>query len=150
VISAASNPFVPQFSNVTLSLLDSDLATERLTFNFPMNAAVVPSSPLNSSTNAAATCYFNHTVVSATLWTRKPAEYPRNLTSSVSSGGNGTHASTNFDNWPYAVQLAQVAGSGTGTPDCRDLSGRPVGSYELPVGTSGDCSCSYSNFGLGS
>ncbi|KAI0126581.1 hypothetical protein BJ170DRAFT_684168 [Xylariales sp. AK1849] len=149
VISAAPNPFVPQFTNVSLDVLDLDQTTERMTFNFTMNLAVVPDAPLDAS-NTAATCYFNDTVMGATIWTRKPAEFPQNLGSSVSSAANGTQTSSDFDNWPYAVQVSQVAASGGNVPDCRNTSGGSVGSFGLSAGMSGDCSCDYTNFGLGS
>jgi hypothetical protein len=146
-ISTAPNPFVAQFSNVSLSVLNANQATERLTFSFPMTAAVVPTSAVGDN-NAATTCYYNHTVMSATIWTRKPAEYPKNLTTPVSSADGSTLSSTTFDPWPYAVQLEQVQDAQDGPPDCRDDEGNPVGNFMVPAGGDAECSCDYANFGL--
>lgn len=148
VISAAPNPFVPQFTNITLTLLDGNMDTERMTFSFPMTAAVIPSAPLDAS-NTAATCYFTRTTMSATIWTRKRAEYPVNLTTNVSNGEEGSRSSDSFENWPYAVEIAQVSSTRDGPPDCKDSNGNKVGNVTLPGSRGGQCSCDYSNFGLG-
>ncbi|KAK8072022.1 hypothetical protein PG996_005370 [Apiospora saccharicola] len=157
-ISAAPNPFVPQFTNLSLTQLDANQPGERLTFNFRMHgAAVVPATALSSgnnnndtsSDNRAATCYYNDTLVTGTVWTRRPAEFPANLTTPVSNGGGQGKtltASTAFDPWPYAVQVVQ---STRDAPDCRDTEGNPVGGeFGLPPGREGECSCSYANFDL--
>ncbi|KAK8121955.1 hypothetical protein PG984_010625 [Apiospora sp. TS-2023a] len=151
-ISAAPNPFVPQFTNLSLTQLDANQPGERLTFNFRMHgAAVVPTTALsnNNSDNRAATCYYNDTLVTGTIWTRRPAEFPANLTTPVSNGGGKGKtltASTAFDPWPYAVQVVQ---STRDAPDCRDAEGNPVGGdFGLPPGREGECSCSYANFDL--
>ncbi|KAK8075212.1 hypothetical protein PG997_009875 [Apiospora hydei] len=90
-ISAAPNPFVPQFANLSLTQLDANQFSERLTFNFSMHgAAVVPTTALgdgkNDDENRAATCYYHDTLVTGTIWTRRPAEFPANLTTPVSNG----------------------------------------------------------------
>ncbi|KAH8203994.1 hypothetical protein TruAng_001805 [Truncatella angustata] len=115
VISAQSNPFVPQFRNLSLAILDRDTDGERLTFSFPMDLAITPSTALDSS-NDAATCWFNDTVMAATIWTRKRAEFPVNITTSVSA----TSPSTDFEAWPFAMQVEQAAGAGSGVPNCVD------------------------------
>ncbi|KAI8631047.1 hypothetical protein F5Y19DRAFT_20074 [Xylariaceae sp. FL1651] len=152
-ISTAPNPFVPQFSNVSLNLEDGNQDTERLVFELGgMVLEVVPAQPITGSGDGgsgstATKCYFNDTTLSATIWTRKPAEYPANLTTSVDNMGNGTHTSENFDPWPYAVEISQVAGAGVGVPDCRDADGNEVGNFEMPQ-AGGDCGCWYRNFDL--
>ncbi|KAK8061532.1 hypothetical protein PG994_007898 [Apiospora phragmitis] len=161
-ISAAPNPFVPQFTNLSLTQLDANQFSERLTFSFSMHgAAVVPTMALgednknnhknNSSSDSdrAATCYYNDTLVTGTIWTRRPAEFPANLTTPVSNGGRTGKpitSSTTFDPWPYAVQVVQ---STRDAPDCRDADGNRVGGdFSRPPDRSGECSCSYANFGL--
>lgn len=156
-ISAAPNPFVLQFTNLSLTQLDANQPGERLTFNFRMHgAAVVPATALGHNgndinDNRAATCYYNDTLVTGTIWTRRLAEYPANLTTPVSNGGGGGKgkpitASTTFDPWPYAVQLVQ---STRDAPDCRDTEGNRIGGdFGLPPGRAGECSCSYANFDL--
>ncbi|KAK7984231.1 iron-containing alcohol dehydrogenase-domain containing protein [Apiospora arundinis] len=169
-ISAASNPFVPQFSNLSLTQLDANQFNERLTFSFSIHgAAVVPTTALgeggstsggsgsdnnnnnendNDDNNNAATCYYNDMTVTATIWTRRPAEFPTNLTTPVSSGGNGVSitSSTTFEPWPYAVQVVQRTRD---TPDCRDVDGNRVGGDLVPPpDRAGNCTCSYANFDL--
>ncbi|KAI1872258.1 uncharacterized protein JN550_003977 [Neoarthrinium moseri] len=145
MISAARNPFVPQFTNISVDLLDRGLATERMTFSFPLDLAIVPAVALDAS-NTAATCYFNGTTMGATIWTKKAAEYP----SSANGSSATAQTSTSFGNWPYAVEVSQVANSGDGVPDCRDSKGQPLGDFDLSGAAQGNCSCMYSNFGLDS
>jgi len=154
-ISAAPNPFVPQFRNVSLDLVDGNQDSERLVFEIgKMALEVVPIEPVagdNNSTsgNKATICYFNDTVLTATIWTRRRAEYPANLTTSVDNLGNGTHTSVDYDIWPYAVEVSQVVRVGASVPDCRDADGNPVGNFEVPQ-PSNECGCWYRNFDLDS
>ncbi|KAI1342807.1 hypothetical protein F5Y15DRAFT_269306 [Xylariaceae sp. FL0016] len=150
-ISSTSNPFAPSFANVSAALLDRDQDTERLTFSVPLPAfAVVPAQDIDpTGADRAATCYYNDTVMSATLWTRGArASFPSDLTSSVDGGDGEAVASTDFAAWPYRVEISQTAagGPGSGSPDCRDDGGNSVGSFEI----SGDeeCGCWYMNYGL--
>ncbi|KAK8043589.1 hypothetical protein PG993_006019 [Apiospora rasikravindrae] len=159
-ISAAPNPFVPQFANLSLTQLDANQFSERLMFSFSMHgAAVVPTTALgdinNHDDDRAATCYYNDTRVTGTIWTRRPAEFPANLTTPVSNGGGREGAggkgkpmtsSTTFDPWPYAVRVVQ---STRDPPDCRDADGNRVGGdFGRPLDRAGECSCSYANFDL--
>ncbi|KAK8009030.1 hypothetical protein PG991_011581 [Apiospora marii] len=147
-ITAAPNPFVPQFTNLSLTQLEANQPGERLTFTFQMHgAAVVPLATLGGGGNdtRSATCYYNDTVVTGTIWTRRPAAFPANLTTSVSNGGGKGRpltASTTFDPWPYAVQVVQ---STRDAPNCQDIDGNRVGGN---FGRAGECSCSYANFDL--
>lgn len=143
-ISAQPNPFVPQFRDISLSLLDRDTEAERLIFEFPLDLGITPSAALDDA-NTAATCWFNNTRMGATIWTRKRAEFPVNMTSSV----NATNPSSEYDNWPFAVQVQQRTGEGVGIPSCVDSSRRPLGDFAATSGAEG-CGCSYSNFKLGS
>ncbi|KAI3324491.1 hypothetical protein HD806DRAFT_47392 [Xylariaceae sp. AK1471] len=153
-ISTAPSPFVPQFNNISLNLIDGNQDSERLVFELgQMVLEVLPVEPITSDSSSgsgkATKCFFNDTVLSATIWTRKSAEYPTNLTTSVDNKGNGTHTSENFDPWPYAVEVSQVAGAGAGVPDCRDADGNQVGDFEIPrAAGGGDCGCWYRNFDL--
>jgi hypothetical protein len=150
-ISTAPSSFMPQFTNASLNLIDGNQDSERLVFELGMMVLeVMPLEPVPGDGSGKATkCYFNDTVLSATIWTRKAAEYPTNLTTSVDNNGNGTHTSDKFDPWPYAVEVSQVAGAGVGVPDCRDADGNKVDNFEMPQATgSGDCGCWYRNFDL--
>ncbi|KAI1331343.1 hypothetical protein F5Y16DRAFT_265495 [Xylariaceae sp. FL0255] len=155
VISSSSNPFQPQFSNAILTLQDANQDTERLTFTLPpISFSVLPkpgSITGNNASDVATICYFNDTVLSATIYTRMNASWPAGIAGStpVNNADNGTNVSTDFDAWPYAVELSQVAAAGSSVPDCRDGEGNPVdGGFEISQG-GGDCGCYYQNYGLG-
>ncbi|KAI1638977.1 hypothetical protein F4809DRAFT_597943 [Biscogniauxia mediterranea] len=164
--SSATDPQpVPQFSNITLALLDSNQDSERLAFEFPMAIAVEhvgATAPTNGTTTTTTTidededdeeedgmadsettmtCYYNDTTMRATIWTRRPAEYhPRG------SGGGGGEG---FDPWPYAVEVEQLVSPGPDVPDCRDAEGNRVGNLTAGGAEGGSCACRYRNFGLG-
>jgi hypothetical protein len=111
---------------------------------------VAASAPLEPGSNEAAFCWFNQTVMSVTLWTREPAEYPGGI------GGlevlRGEPESNAFAPWPFAVEVRQVQKSEDGTLDCRTMGGRAVGG-DLSSGRTeeeGTCRCEYKNFGLSS
>ncbi|KAH9893050.1 hypothetical protein F4778DRAFT_307369 [Xylariomycetidae sp. FL2044] len=150
-ISSSANPFAPQFAGVALGLLDANQPSERLIFSVALgNITVTPQGPLagGDQQDAAATrCYYGDTVLSATIWTRRAAQYPDDgLDTDVDNAGNGTHTSQDFDPWPYGVEVRQL--SGPGGPDCRDLAGNPVGDFAVPGGAGGECGCWYANIGL--
>ncbi|KAK3695291.1 hypothetical protein B0T22DRAFT_438302 [Podospora appendiculata] len=150
VISSSDNPFAPSFANVSLTLLDGNQYTERFTFRFPMAKAVVPATATATGPGPGpAVCWFNSTVVSATIWTRMRASYPASITGVPSP----TNASYTFAPWPFAVEVKQSQEAGEDVPDCRDASGRAVDSGGGGGGGgggtgSGECACWYSNYGL--
>ncbi|KAK3942163.1 hypothetical protein QBC46DRAFT_448055 [Diplogelasinospora grovesii] len=151
-ISSSANPFAPTFTNVSLTLIDGNQYTERFAFNFTMAPkAVELSAQVGNDKNAKVTCWFNSTVMSATIWTRMRASYPANITE-VAAPVNATNV---FAPWPFAVEIKQVQDASNGVPDCRDAAGRPVGGDLRPNattqaqgGTVTTCSCSYSNRNL--
>ncbi len=153
VISSSDNPFAPSFANVSLTLEDANLDTERFTFEFTMKKPVTTSAPLEVGNDKAAVCWFNQTVMSATIWTRIRASYPANITS-VEAPVNATNV---FAPWPFKVEVNQGqggAGKSNSAPDCRDSRGRPMGGdlrpdvNETSDGAGTDCSCRYANFEL--
>jgi hypothetical protein len=144
-ISSAPNPFAPQFSNVTMTLLDQDQSSERFTFNFTMSLQSVPAVPLTSGSDATAVCWYNSTLMTATLWTRQRATYPANITSVAVP----VNAPSTFSPWPYAVEVRELQSAGPGIPDCRSLDGQTIGDFEISAGSNADiCACSYANFQL--
>lgn len=142
-ISSSASPLAPSFTNLTMTLVDGNQYTERFTFNFTMHNAVVPSAPLNGVAEDQETlCWFNSTLVSATIWTRMRATYPSGI-GDVEAAVNATNV---FAPWPFAVEVRQVE---EGTPTCRDLDGRVVGGDMSPDGIQGgQCGCWYANHGL--
>ncbi|KAK1830312.1 hypothetical protein QBC39DRAFT_113379 [Podospora conica] len=148
VISSSDNPFAPSFSNITLQLLAPGQHQERFTFNLTLERSVAAGVSLEPGSNEAAFCSFNQTVMSVTIWTRAPAEYP---------GGVGEldvlreePRSIAFAPWPFAVEVRQVQRSEDGSPECRTMGGRPVGGdlSSGRTGKEGECRCEYRNFGL--
>lgn len=88
------------------------------------------------------TCFFNTTLMSATIYTRMRASFPQ----SVTDLPNPVNASrTGFAPWPYRVEITErdpdvtasnsnsTAGATT-VPDCRDATGRVVTLSDL-IGT---------------
>ncbi len=154
-ISSTQNPFSILFSNSTLTLQDANLPTERYTFRIPMSKPVIPSSPIMSS-NIATTCYFNSTVLTASLYTKMAKSYPSSSSSSNSTasstssstgsagGGQGSTGDPVFAPWPYAASVEQVATGGNDVPECFDMQGNRVGSFVAETG--GECDCRYQNY----
>ncbi|KAK3394432.1 hypothetical protein B0H63DRAFT_45573 [Podospora didyma] len=138
VISSSANPFAPSFSTVPLSLLDGNQYAERFTFKFSLDKADMVAVPGSAD---EITCWFNSTLVSATIWTRARANYPANITQ-VPDPVNATNV---FAPWPYRVEVKQTRKGG---PDCRDKAGRPVKVGNGGSGGNGECACSYANDGL--
>lgn len=142
-ISSSANPFAPAFSNVTLAVLNRDTYRERLVFNVTIPKPVVPAAGAFApgGDTSAATCWFNSTVLSATLWTRVRADYPAGIAAAAAP----VNASATFDPWPFAVDVAETQAAGGDVPDCRDWQGRALGDVSVGDG-GGECSCAYSNF----
>jgi len=135
-VSSTNNPFSLVFANATMTLVDANLATERYTFEVTMNKPVVPMTAITTS-NVAATCYFNSTTFAASLYTRMAMSFGSNSTSN--STGNA------FAPWPYAASMEQVATSGSTVPECYDAQGNLIGNFT--VESSGrQCNCLYMNY----
>ncbi|KAF7561939.1 hypothetical protein G7046_g2201 [Stylonectria norvegica] len=127
-ISSTDNPFAPSFTNLTLSFLDENQSTERLTFSFAMDKTVVPSEQLTAS-NRAATCTFDATRFEATLWTRR--------------AGEAAVDGSRFGAWPGDVEVVQSKSGASGSPSCKDSDGKEIGDVEAGKG---DCECRYASF----
>ncbi|KAK0657294.1 hypothetical protein B0T16DRAFT_452776 [Cercophora newfieldiana] len=136
-ISSSDNPFAPSFSDIPLTLIHGNQNTERFTFNFTMGFVVTPST---TSTSAATRCTFNDTLMSATVWTRMRAEYPKGI-ELVEAPRNATRV---FAPWPFRVEVSQVA---RGRPECRDVEGRVV-DVDFEGTGDGECRCEYGNWGV--
>ncbi|GJC88297.1 hypothetical protein ColLi_11135 [Colletotrichum liriopes] len=141
-ISSSSNPFAPQFTNETMTLLEGNSYNERLVFNFSLPKAVAPSGAITED-DRAATCTFPDTAFSATLWTR------RNTTTTLAQSGSTTATTTaaNADGslkwgaWPGQVEIVQTKRGG---PECKDSAGNAV---KIAAGND-QCNCLYANFDL--
>ncbi|CAK7209598.1 hypothetical protein SBRCBS47491_000497 [Sporothrix bragantina] len=145
--SSSSSSEEPSFNNIHMTLLDAGLLSERLVFNFSMDLAYVPTNDLIAAQTSSATCYFNQTAFSATLWTKQRATFPPTI-SGVTAPVN---ASSTFSPWPFAVQIAEVQQAAPAIPDCVDYHGNSLGNFSAAIGSdsssdnSGVCGCWYSN-----
>ncbi|KAF4991808.1 hypothetical protein FGRMN_7578 [Fusarium graminum] len=128
-ISSTENPFAPSFTNLTLNLLDKDTSKERLQFSFSMDKTVVPDGNLTSS-NRAAKCTFDDTLIEATLWTK------------TSRDGDG-FGNDKFADWPGVVEIVQRKTFVGSSPTCVDSQGAAIG--DVKAG-SGACECRYANY----
>ncbi|KAF6803136.1 hypothetical protein CSOJ01_11107 [Colletotrichum sojae] len=136
-ISSSSNPFAPQFTNVTMTLLDGNSYDERLVFNFSLPKMVAASGDI-SSDDRAATCVFDDTAFRATLWTRRKGN-----AAIGAADGNATvvTSGSKWADWPGEVEVVQIK---TGGPQCKDSDGNAI---NIAAGR-GQCTCRYANFGL--
>ncbi|KAM7197797.1 hypothetical protein V8F20_006470 [Naviculisporaceae sp. PSN 640] len=98
------------------------------------------------------TCFFNTTLMSATIWTRMRADFPGNI-SGVPTPVNASRAG--FAPWPFRIEVEEVDSAAAGgsssnsnsddvkesgtfvTPDCRDAEGRVVALSELVAAAGG-------------
>ncbi|KAK4160961.1 hypothetical protein QBC43DRAFT_108774 [Cladorrhinum sp. PSN259] len=156
----ARNPFAPAFQNITMKLVDGNQYTERLTFSVPIPKAVSAEVETQGGKKVVATCWFNSTVLSATLWTRVRASFPENITSVVVPANT---AAPSWSPWPFAVEVSERT-RGADKGECRDSRGNVVavvsgngtstsegggeadGNEQQP---GGECGCGYKNFDLG-
>ncbi|KZF22051.1 hypothetical protein L228DRAFT_239073 [Xylona heveae TC161] len=150
-ISSTANPFALEFDNVTLTLLDADLPTERYYFALPMDKTIIPSAPLTSD-NAQSVCFYNATTFQASLYTKKGQTYPSSGQASLASSGSQT--TTPFEPWPFAVEVEQVVNGGQNVPMCRESVNGNLGDRITnglsPQSANSQCSCFYQNWGQGS
>ena len=135
-VSSTPNYFSLVFTNASMSLMNPGTDQEHYFFKMAMQKPVKPSTPLTSS-NVASTCYFNRTLLQASLYTKMEKTYPNSSTAS-------TDPSNAFTPWPYAVKVEQVSDAGAGIPTCVDSSGNSVGDFSVSD-TSQMCDCLYVN-----
>lgn len=147
-ISSTDNPFAIDFSNATLTLVDSGTDNERYTFSTTVQKAVYPAFNVK--------CDYNDTLFTADLYTNKPKSYPSNSTSAsaTSSAASATSSaaatSGAFANWNYAVDATQAIGGGVDVPACYSLNnGQPgdrvTSGYDV-MPAADFCSCAYKNY----
>ena len=144
-VSSSANPFAPVFTNLPLTVVDAGRDTERLTFSYSLALPIVPSINIVEGQQSAATCTFDSTVLGATLWMRRRASYPVNVTAVPAPGA----ASDRFPPWPYRVDISETQLPGKGVPQCVSPQGTSLGDFSLPQGSAGPCGCWYTNYGLG-
>ncbi|KAK4204048.1 hypothetical protein QBC40DRAFT_262075 [Triangularia verruculosa] len=158
-----SNTSEPQFQNLSLTTLDINQFAERLTFSFIYPKPVSLSIPVNNSAGEEKLkCWFNTTVLTATIFTRQRATWPEHVGTANTTAITGSEPKEGEERiWPFLVEVSErQLGDEEGTiPDCYytnngthvDLLGlMPAQNGTAGEGEGGECGCWYRNFGLGS
>ena len=142
-ISASNNPFSITFTNQSLTYLNTN-AQPRYEFSFEMSKQVVPTTALTSD-NSASTCFYNSTLLSATL-------YLSATTPQISYPNSSTAGPDSYEAWPYSLRVRQVAAGGGDVPACyktvNGVVGERVSEGFLDQGGGEECICDYANFDL--
>ena len=129
------------------------METERYTFQTTVPKIVFPGATF------ALKCFYNSTLLSANLYTKKNADaVPADASNAkplikVRRAELGRRGE--FQEWAHAIDVTQSIGGGTGVPDCYEYDPKTPGSVGKRVEdgfeakTSGDfCSCGYANWDL--
>lgn len=131
-ISSSDNPFAPSFTNLTLSRMDMNQPSERLTFSFAMDWVILPEGSITPD-DRSAKCTFKNTTFEATLWTRRDG---------AEVSGDAV-LGDKFGPWPGDVEVKQSVDSKYGPPSCAYLEGGAI--IDVRAGK-GMCECRYANF----
>ncbi|EFQ25403.1 tat pathway signal sequence [Colletotrichum graminicola] len=136
--SSSSNPFFPQFSDETMTLVEGGSLDERLVFNFTLPKTVALSDAVTQG-GRAATCDFPDMAFRATLWTRRNATTALAQSVGMTATADSADGNVRWGVWPGQIEVEQVK---TGGPDCKDPAGKAVS-----VAAGNDrCNCLYANF----
>ncbi|KAK4180153.1 hypothetical protein QBC36DRAFT_205349 [Triangularia setosa] len=176
-ISSSPSPRIgnnsePQFQNLTLTTLDVNQYTERLTFSLIYPKPVSLSIPVGNSTGMEerVKCWFNTTILSATIYTRQRATWPESVEGTNATEITGREGREGEERvWPFLVEVSErQVGNDVEegeveevVPDCYFGNGTQVvdlgmlllgGGGNNGTGTSGggegECGCWYRNFEL--
>ena len=143
-VSSTLNPFSISFSDQPLTYISSssNATSPRYTFNFTMQKPVIPSSAITDN-NAAAECFFNQTIFSATMYLGAALTFPSEELAGMSGVGGYTP-------WPFAVEITQTSPGGQDVPACYETVNGAVGNRIIngltPEPTSSTCLCDYRNY----
>jgi hypothetical protein len=105
-----------------------------------MQKSVIPNVTLTAD-GSSTDCFYNGTMFSAVLYTKREKTYPVQTASSPSSPGA-------YLPWPYAAEVQQVANGGARVPDCYKMVNGNTGEH-VAIGTVSDsqtCQCIYQNY----
>ena len=143
VVASSKDPFSAGFPNTTLTLVDANTPNEHYSFTARnLVQQVWPATPLTND-NSLATCFFNSTVLTGAMYTKKPSSMSASAASMMSTN------SGIFQQWPYAANISLAANGGSEVPNCyKTVNNQPVGK-QITLATepaSRQCSCVYENF----
>ena len=134
--------------------MDEGTSNERYTFKVPSVPKIVYPSP-------NVKCYYNSTIFSGDLYTKKTKSYPSGAAASgtsaapaaatsSSSSTSDSDSSQPYADWVFAVDAAQSINGGVDVPDCFTMNNgvdgaRVTKGYTVePI--SNFCSCAYANY----
>jgi len=149
-ISSSNNPFAFSFANVSLALKEPNSAMERYTFLTSVDTFTVPQLGVH--------CFYNETILEASLYTRRSKTYPAAPSGSSSSsaaapsstGGAAVVSNDVFPLWQFAVEISQHIAGGADVPACYQMNngqqGARITDGLVPQAASNRCSCGYKNF----
>ncbi|MCJ1372735.1 hypothetical protein MMC20_003960 [Loxospora ochrophaea] len=143
-ISSSDNPFFPDFADALLKLQDAGSANERYTFQVVFNQSITPQ-------GTAMKCLYSNTQFEASLYTKTPKSYPSNSSDPSSAASSSSTAmpeiaqSDDFQPWPFAVEVRQLAAGGLNVPQC-SLNGNSVSDNLKPQTNADMCSCVWKNW----
>ena len=142
LISSSNNPFALTFTNASLTLVNQGTSNEAYSFSVPMEKIVVPTVAITAD-GSSAECVYTHTMFQASLFRRKAKTYPAGVQS-------GVMTQQAYGAWPYAVQIEEVIGAGSGVPECYKVNNGVRGA-KVDIGTVANsrnvCMCLYQNYG---
>ncbi|KAI6369974.1 hypothetical protein MCOR25_004320 [Pyricularia grisea] len=142
--SVSNATLLPEFTNVTMTLVEANTDTERYTFNLTIAKEYVVPNGTAVVLPGTADCWYNSTVVKVELWTRQRATYPPGITDVPLPSADETGSTTTaVSPWPYKFTMSQVQGASSSVPECRNSEGTVLGPT---INGAGDCKCSYKNF----
>lgn len=147
VISSTPTDLLLTFSNATVAFVDQGLATERFTFSIMIPKIVNPVQTLATDTSVRTICYYNQTMLTASLYTRMPQTY-LNLSSSLTPLGTNTRLP-----WTTAAEVDFSSPGGSSVPDCYPSRNNAAGGPRITAGITAEpatsiCMCGYMNYNL--
>ena len=144
-ISSSENPFALIFKDVPLKLRDAGQPMERYAFQTSTDKMVIPAGPVGDD-GSLINCFYNTTTFQGVLYTKRLRSSNATSVASASPSTPSSSASrgTEFQAWPYAIEVAQSIVGGPGVPDCQKMAnGRSIGPVAANSAGTGRCSCQY-------
>lgn len=139
-VSSISDPFGITFNSTPLSYIATadNSTSSRYVFDFSMPKMVIPSTSITSD-GTSAVCFFNQTSFQGTIYLTAAHNFPP---SGTSIGG--------YEQWPYAVEIMEVASGGSNVPDCYEyvngVVGSPITTDLTSESSNSQCLCEYRNY----
>jgi hypothetical protein len=135
-IASSSNPFALPFSDAQFTLSNKGSPDEHWSFITVLEKVVYPDAVITSNGNAAR-CYYNDSMISAKLYTKRQKMLPGNEVVSADEKVKGS--------WPGAVEIWQTSSQ---PPVCFEVVGGQDRARVLVEGavTEADCKCEYADF----